>query len=430
MPLEFAILASIASITGISASTLKTSLIEARKKYNEKKQSENHEMRLLNYAKITKAGLTSKILRQYYLMSRPEKAKELFYSFSVNGTIVETQAITRDKWISSPFELRANMGDYKLVKKELSTAVIHEKQVAKLLAILDQRDLELWNENIYRLVDFNLNDNNVEMVFALSEFFDYRFSIGLLNDELYEGIIEAGFDINRALESKLKYFPLREQFLPSINEIFKIGERMCVGGIAVFFAMARSEPYNDFVFLIQIRSDKVGECQNMISLIPRAFHQPMINEYQELNVFWTVYRELFEELLEGEEVTKGVTRVFHDWYIEECNPLKLLYEGKSKNAMECITFGFNPLPGNYDIGVSWIVEDTDFWEIYGRKMRGNWEAKGVKIISSKDSKIIADLLTDPQWTSEVLLVLSESLLALKAKYPDKVDLPEIVRLSP
>jgi len=39
--------------------------------------------------------------------------------------------------------------------------------------------------------------------------------------------------------------------------------------------------------------------------------------FAEVNLSWTIYRELFEELFGGKEVEKDLRRLRHNWYFKE-----------------------------------------------------------------------------------------------------------------
>ena len=77
----------------------------------------------------------------------------------------------------------------------------------------------------------------------------------------------------------------------------------------------------------------------------------------------------------------------------------------------------------------------NFFASMGILITGNWEALNVvggrQLISSKDFDKLSSLIQNStQWDGAALFAFVEGLLRLQRLYPQRVDLPKIVRLRP
>ncbi|MDA2919002.1 hypothetical protein MYX76_05830 [Desulfobacterota bacterium AH_259_B03_O07] len=173
--------------------------------------------------------------------------------------------------------------------------------------------------------------------------------------------------------NKNKYLPLRQKLLPDGSTLANLKTRMSAGGVNVLFAMARGEPYNDFVIPIQRQSRTVSDCQTMISVIPKALHQAMIDPLAEVKLSSTAYRELYDEHFGGIEIQRGARRLRHDWFFEESEPVKWFRYHQGAYKLECICFGLNLPMGNYEFGILLLVRYTSYWEAFSHLLLTNWE---------------------------------------------------------
>ncbi len=155
----------------------------------------------------------------------------------------------------------------------------------------------------------------------------------------------------------------------------------------------------------------------MLSTIPMAFHQPMVDEYYELKISLTVFRELYEELFGGEEVERDVKKLRPDWFVDDSEAISWLYNHPDDITHECMDFAISAMTGNYGFGILFVVHNTDFWTRYSSKMVPCWEYKNVKLVSTKDEKRIRHYLTSPQWTGHGLVTLAEGISRLNELVP-------------
>jgi hypothetical protein len=76
-----------------------------------------------------------------------------------------------------------------------------------------------------------------------------------------------------------------------------------VGGPVALTAIARNRGgRHDYVLLVQERSGRVLNAARRLAVIPKAFHQPIIDLEEESNLALTIEREMAEELFGRPEV--------------------------------------------------------------------------------------------------------------------------------
>jgi hypothetical protein len=283
--------------------------------------------------------------------------------------------------------------------------------------------VDLRNKPIYRLVGLG---NGLESIrFSETRFFDYRFSSGLLEDELRDSLIRSEGRSEHAV-SGVSPLPLRQFLLPDAQALLALQDRICCGGLGVMFAMRKDDGY---IFPLHERSGQVSDGRGQLALLPKAFHQAEVDPFAEANIRWTVFREVYEELFGGEEAESNVKYVSYDWYFDKEEGLKWFRDNPEGYQIEVSCFGFNAIHGNYDFGVLLIVEDPAYERLFKPRMRRNFEVKdrSIQWISSKDLGGIRDVILTSNWASESLFQFVESLLRLKKLQPNRVDIPDIER---
>jgi len=169
-----------------------------------------------------------------------------------------------------------------------------------------------------------------------------------------------------------------------------------------------------------------------LAVVPKAFHEPVVEPAAEAHLSTSVQRELEEELLGREDLSggfdKGHRKVdpFHIDLLSE--PMRWLLEHPDPNAfrLECVGFGINMLSGNYELPCLIVIDDDEWWRRFGSQIEANWEIKRIQLYSSRDTAGLTDLMLDPRWSNEGLFALSEGLRRLaKLDTTGRVAAPEI-----
>jgi hypothetical protein len=227
------------------------------------------------------------------------------------------------------------------------------------------------------------------------------------------------------LDDAPSVLPIRADYLPNISSLVDFSSRICAGGVLIMFALARGEPHNDFYFPVQRRASNISDGRGSFALVPQAFHQPGVGLPDEVHFYWTAYREIFEELFEGEEVEKENHHLIHDWYFDVSQPMQYFREHEGAFDEKLVGFGIDANSGNYLLPIVFLVRDTWYWKTFSQEMKKNWEIANIEWISTKDQNRILEILKYGNWTNESLYGLITGLNYLKRTEPRKVDLPDI-----
>jgi hypothetical protein len=305
------------------------------------------------------------------------------------------------------------------------------------LCDIEKRGLEIHDAPIFRLLRMGLRQGRLEAAFGVDSFLRYRFTIGLLGEELVDALGRACPE--EVLAQREKWLPLRGRFLADGGALARPSSRVCSGGVLTCTAIARGHGRGDFLVLVQRRSPRVSDAHGLLSVIPKAFHQPIGFPHdamlvREVGVSSTLYREIFEEVLGGREVELAGTQLEPDWYVRASKPLRWLRSRPDSYGASCVGLGFNLLSGNYEVGTMLVIHDPRFWEAFGGQLRPNWEADHLMPVTTRravgaEEVEAADLLERPEvlerWTGEGLFVFVEGLARLKAMYPERTSLPRL-----
>jgi len=409
----------------------KEKLEEVRKRSREADSREMTENLLANYSEIARCGYLTDLLTKYYSAQELKRAGLSPYRLVVGKTKVSTTIATKNEWSGVSIELGANSSSEtcELAHDVPEIEPPDPKAVVDALHDISTLGICVWDAPIYRLVHADVTGDALSVRFALDRFLSHRFTTGSLFVESAQALIDTNFDIKKALSLKAEKLSRREKLLPTGRSLLRFDNRVCAGGVATVFALAREKPM-DFVIPLQKRSMSVSGAPGMRSVIPKAFHQPMVDSAAETRLSHTVYRELFEELFSGGETERKVRRLKHDWFLEECEPLKWLVDNESeKDSFElvCTSFGIDLVYGNYEFAILLCIQNPEYWNIFGHLLVTNWEASEVDtlLVSTADSDLLSGIISKRDWTGDSLVSFVEGLKQLKKLDPKRVNLPDM-----
>ena len=155
------------------------------------------------------------------------------------------------------------------------------------LASVEVNGTVMVNNPLYQLLDVDLGRGAVSATFTTVPFADHA-----LTTELTEGELLA------AVAATRDNLPLRDAYLPSIDTVFDLPGRACVGGTVSVLAIARQRAaVRDYVLFTQERSATVLNLAGMLAVLPKGFHQPTGEPADEVRLWATLQREFEEELL-------------------------------------------------------------------------------------------------------------------------------------
>jgi hypothetical protein len=151
-----------------------------------------------------------------------------------------------------------------------------------IVARLDQLGVKVTNSPIFRLVKASLNGADLSFSFGVSSYSEYRFTSGLLGDEIKDSLALNNGDITKIMSEPSKTLPIRAALLPSITSLTNFPSRICAGGVGNSICMARPDPHNDFVFPVQTRSANVADGQGLLAVLPKGIHEFAVDPQAEI----------------------------------------------------------------------------------------------------------------------------------------------------
>ena len=275
--------------------------------------------------------------------------------------------------------------------------------------------------------------NNGVLEFRDTTFHTYRASFGEVYDELALTIADKGIEkFSRLKKSKYRScLPKRAKYLDSIDMLLNMNQRICAGGIITMLA-ARTN--NDIAIVAQRRSARVSDEPNLLTLIPRAFHESIISPEKEFELQSTVYRECYEELLGGDDQVGP--HMEPDFYLAENKAIRELVEGRGTNhILKPISLFWDLFRGNFIVAYCLYIKDASWWSQHGRAMKVNWEySDKEKITAARASRSeVIRLINRKDWANDSYFAFIEGLRWLCTQEPELASialaLPEL-HLSP
>ena len=351
-----------------------------------------------------------------------------FYSARVGQRVVHLSVLTNQDWVGLAVPLGggaescapAGRGEGPAVRLSDSQA----RSALDRLAAAEVTGTVMVNNSLYRLSGLEIGRSHLAAQFECAEFAVYALTADLLEAELRDLTREEVQDPEGTAT------PLRDAWLPTVESGLAFERRVCVGGPVCLVAIADGEQYQ---LLVQERSNQVLNVTGTLAVIPKAFHQPIVDAYGETRISTTIERELEEELfgrVDLEQRSAGSMRRAAPLHpFNASAPMKWLRGHPDSWRMECTGFGINMVTGNYEFSCLVVIEDPAWWTGYGHLLEANWEASRLHRYSSLDSDGITHLIGDTRWSNEGLLALIEGLRRLGELDSSRVRLPAIERIS-
>lgn len=351
------------------------------------------------------------------------------YRAHASGELAATSVLTRPEWLDLAVPLGGDRERLELDgSPSLPLPVLDEfaaEAAAVRLATGVAMGSRMVNSTLYRLAALAVSGGELRGTVGLTDFVTYALTMDLLENETIDAI-----GVGR--EPTADVLPLRARFLPTLDTVVRLGDRLCAGGPLALFAAARpagrSRRRPDFVLLVQQRSGRVLNAANRLAVIPKAFHEPLVDFSGEAAISSTLDRELEEELFGRPEVDStndGFRRADPLHRSRLTAPFRWLVDNLDAWRMECTGFGLNLVSGNFEFASLVVVESEDWWEEFGGIIEANWESDGLRQYSSLDRELVGRLVHDASWSNEGLFAFLQGLRRLAQIGGDRVDLPTI-----
>lgn len=374
-------------------------------------------------AKVGHPEITRALLNYYGRECRDE-----VYRCRFGDRLVTTSVVTQPEWLDLDYPLSSGSDGFTLGRIESSDAPargIDEEHAVRRLAEAVALNVRVANGPLYRLLTVDASRGVLAGTFGLAPFVEYALTMDLLESELLDALV-AG---NRASPGAL---PMRDKYLPSLESVRDLPGRLCAGGVVALCAVARpADPVRgpaDYALLVQERSDSVLNAARRISVIPKGFHQPLMDLRGDAQIGTTLLREMEEELFGRIDVdsTKAGHRVVAPMHPGRLSrPMSWLCEEADRLRMECTGFGLNLMSGNFEFASLIVIDDEEFWTRFGGDVEANWESSGVRVYSSLDHELLDHLIADESWSSEGLFALLQGVRRLREIGSERVRLPTV-----
>jgi hypothetical protein len=354
------------------------------------------------------------------------------YRVTCDGQPVATSVLSRPEWLDlglglaegyDHLELRSNTTElYGGIDEQAANAAAH--RLAEALA----GDIRLTNSPLYRLLSVDASTARLDGTVGLTDFVAYALTLDLLENELIDQLVKAPAPTSDAL-------PLRQRYLPNLASVTNVADRLCAGGPLALFAAARTgsrgrpgEP--DYVLLVQERSGRVLNAARRLAVIPKSFHQPLVDFSDDAQLSSTLERELEEELFGRAELdsTNPDHRQADPLHISRLSPpMRWLIDRSDTPAwrMECTGLGLNLVSGTFEFASLVVIHDDEWWTRFGGSIEANWETTGLRRYSSLDREGVARLVHDASWSNEGLFAFLQGLRRLTAIGEHRANLPTI-----
>jgi hypothetical protein len=419
---EFELLAkAVAGAVGLDSSDI----LDAVAATNQK--SDKRQAKALRVAEqdVRKRGLHRRLISEYYKDKGSSGLGQ--YALVLDGALYPTTVFTTSNRVGLACDLSEIETAYvnaTVDPQYTPRAVDHLKGFRPhVLQKLKLLNVKLDDNAMYRLVSDPFAGDDLTLSFSASRYFEYRFTTGLLEDELVGALANNPYH-SLIYQNRLSTLPLRNAMLPNVESFRRYNGRIVAGGISGILAIARRAPERDFVIPLQIRSAKVAEGRGTYTGSIQAWHQPLLGQDdEEVKPYWTVLREIAEELFDVKEVEQRTRHLSHDWFLDKCPGVRFLHDNAASVKLKVLGIGINALIGTYDLAVLVVVEDERYYDKYMRKMITNWEAEtNRKLFTSAPAGTLATIFSSG-WFDQGMFGLSQALKYLREHYPDRVAEP-------
>ena len=358
-----------------------------------------------------------------------ETADLSLYSVEVDGRPVQTTILTQDAWIDTALPLEPATEQFTVDYQALPPVELSVEQAdaaIERVADIVVSGARIFDAKLYALLGVDFEDGRIGGTLGLADFVPYALTTDLLEDELAQALLSDAGGLNWTS------LPLRRAALPTVDAALDFRGRICVGGALALVAIARparrAGESADYLLLVQERSAQVLNGTGSLSVVPKAFHQPLGDYSQDAAISATLEREFEEELLGRTELEAVMSGSFVDpRHLSRLSaPMRALINGSAGSwTAECTGFGINLASGNYEFAGLIAIHDDQWWLDHGGDLRGNWETDGVRRYSSRDHEGIAHLIEDDRWSNEGLFAFLQGLRRLAKIAPDRVTAPSV-----
>ncbi|WP_246127538.1 transcriptional regulator [Amycolatopsis rhizosphaerae] len=341
-----------------------------------------------------------------------------------------TCILTRPEWLDLGTHLRTEADRLKLGQgaTDAPTRLDGPATDAAVRRLAETLELgtRLVNMPLYRLRALDIERPNLGGTLGVAPFVHYALTMDLLEGELLDALASGAPTTPGQL-------PLRDQYLPDLAAVTALDDRLCAGGALALCAIARPSGWHgpaDYVLLVQQRSGNVLNANRQLAVIPKGFHQPVTDLRADTPVGATLLREMEEELFGRDDIdnTIGDQRSadpMHPSRLSEPMQWLMTRPFGQRLWLECTGFGLNLVSGNYEFASLIVIQDEEFWDLYGGQIEANWESSNLRRYSTLDPELLTELLDDVTWSNEGLFAILQGIRTLAEIGGQRVNLPSV-----
>lgn len=340
-----------------------------------------------------------------------------------------TSILTRAEWLDIQCPLTPENDRLSLASAATDEGATPDELTAehavKRLAETLMTGTRLVTTPLYRLIRIDVRRGAIAGNVGLVSFARYALTMDLLEGEIVDAVAGAAASRSGAM-------PLRDRYMPDLASVVNVADRLCCGGGLALCAIARPASFGrqpgDYLLLVQERSGRVLNAARRLAVIPKGFHEPMVDYRADAQIGSTLQREMEEELFGRDDVDSTTTDPrsadpMHPSRLSE--PMRWLLDKAGRLRMECTGFGLNLVSGNCEFAGLIVIDDEEFWSRYGGHIEANWESGSLRRYSSLDRELVAELIGDVAWSNEGLFALLQGLRRLGEIGGERVNLPAI-----
>lgn len=385
---------------------------------------ETFQSRRYHRSGVSRSAVANALRAHYALQS---DSRHGFYAARISGENCSTSILTEPSWLNLRHRISPTTSNLEFDPRapRIATPLDEGASLAAITRLAETLAFgtRLANAPTYRLANANVAQTHLSGELGVIDFIEYALTLDLLENELLDAI-----GTGRGTPGDL---PLRRRYLPDSTALVDIENRVCVGGPVTLTAIARNRRgRHDYVLLAQERSGNVLNAARRLAVIPKAFHQPLIDVDEDANLAMTIEREMEEELFGRPEVDlDGSAQRLADPMRSDrlSEPMRWLADRRADATwhIECTGFGINAVSGNFEFPCLLVIDDDQWWDLYGGHIEANWEVEGLRRYSTLSTGMLESLIADPSWSNEGLFSFIEGLRRLAELNSERVALPNI-----
>ena len=342
----------------------------------------------------------------------------------------DTTILTRPEWLDLASPLLTSDDRLRLsqASQDVPTRLDGPATDAAVNRLAETLELgtRMVNMPLYRLRSIDVDGSTFAGSLGIAPFVHYALTMDLLEGELLDAIASG----ESIAPGRL---PLRDTYLPDLDAVTHVDNRLCAGGVLALCAIARPAGLHgeaDYLLLVQQRSGNVLNANRQLAVIPKGFHQPVADVGADTKVGATLLREMEEELFGRDDVdnTTSDQRTADPMHPSRMSePMSwLLGEPLGQRLrLECTGFGVNLVSGNYEFPSLIVIDDEEFWVRYGGHIEANWESSNLRRYSTLDPELLSELLSDASWSNEGLFAMLQGFRRLVEVGGQRVNLPTV-----